>query len=163
MREQDPRVPAEVESYLIGLYARAGQAGGGLGGAAGGGTAGGLGGAAGGARGGARGARRLKTVVEDRTGVASEQADGLIARVGQAFPRAEVLAADDHMIRFAIPVGRTGLQHVVADITLDYRRSPEQRTAPPGGVLVRAYGKEGILNRKPTARTADAVLNLLAS
>jgi hypothetical protein len=147
VREQDARVPVEVEQYLIGLYARAGQVGGSLGGAG-----------DGGARGGARGAARLRTVVEDRTVSTSTPGSGVPARVTEAFPQAERISARDDVLRLAIPLGRTGLQRIVVDVRL---AGPTPEATQP--VLVRAYGKEGLLSRKPTARIADQVAQLLAN
>jgi hypothetical protein len=140
VREQDSRVPPEVDQYLIELYARAGQIGGG----------------SGGARGGARGAGLLKTVVEDRTGATAKPYSQLLAEVTAVWPRAKQLPAVGPALRIAIPLGVTGLAHIVVDIKPSDSAST---TAAP--VLVRAYGKEGLLNRKPTARIADHVAQVI--
>jgi hypothetical protein len=52
----------------------------------------------------------------------------------------------------------TGVQKVVVDVS---RNVSEQ--GGPNGLLVRAYGKEGVLSRKPTSRTADQVAQILSS
>ncbi len=147
--EQQPEVPEAVEEFLIGLSAAAGQLGGGIGGGlAGHGGAGGRGGA----RGGARAARMLKTIVEQRAGVAPGTPDQVVARLIAALPAAMQLPADDH-VRFAVPVGRTGLQQIVVDLVFGL-----PATTPSGpGVQVRlcGYGKEGLLSRKPTRTVTD--------
>lgn len=148
MREQDPSVPHEVEEYLVAANAAAGAIGGSLGGAIGAGVAGA---APAGARGGARGARWLKTVVEERAGASPGTRDDVLQRVAAAFPQALELARQDDLVRLAVPIGRTGLQHIVVDLML---RSAAGFTE----VRLRAYGKEGLLSRKPTAATADKVL-----
>lgn len=153
MRKQDPRVPAEVEDYLVGSIADAGAMGGSIGGAIGGGGAGAVGGRRGGASGGSRTAARMRTVVADRTGVAPVDKETAWAAISAAFPRAFALAADEPILRVVIPLGRTGLQHVVADIAVG-RLQPQLPS-------VRTYGKEGLLNRKPTARTADEIVSAL--
>lgn len=150
MREQDPRVPQEVEDYLVGQIARAGELGG---------AVGGLGAGAGGRRGGTRGAQRLKTVVAERSGmVPAAAADDLASRVVAELPRAKQLevTAPENVVRMVVPIGLTGLQRIIVDVS-----------ATPAGdsaeVLVRAYGKEGLLSRKPTERTAEQVWEALAS
>jgi hypothetical protein len=155
MSEASPEVPAEIESYLIELYARAGQIGGSIGAAAAGaagspGAA--LAGSRGGARGGARGAARLKTKVEVRDGEAAGTGAEAAARLIAAFPKARRLPADDR-VRLAVPVGLTGLQQVVLDLEL----GPEQDGAaiPHVHAQLSGYGKEGLLSRKPTRTITD--------
>ncbi len=144
MPDLQPEVPEAIEEFLIGLVARAGQ----IGGRAGGGTAG----ARGGERGAARGARRQKTTVEQRTGDAPGTSDQVVARLVAAFPAATRLQASDH-VRFAVPVGVTGLQQIVVDIVLG------QPEVGSGGSRVHVqlcgYGKEGLINRKPTRTITD--------
>jgi hypothetical protein len=159
VRQQDPRVPHEVEEYLVDRNAAAGELGGRIGGSIGGGLAGvggrgGAGGARGGARGGALGARMLKTVVEERVGVCPGTAQEMLARVAAAVPQARELSRDGERTRFAVPLGRTGLQHIVVDLVLRPLGSDPATTE----VRLCAYGKEGLLSRKPTAATADKVL-----
>jgi hypothetical protein len=134
MSEAEPEVPAEIEDYLIGLSARAGQIGGSVGGRAG---------ARGGERGGARGAARMKTKVERRSGDAPGTAEQAIARLTGAFPKARALPAGDH-VRLAVPLGRTGLQQVVLDA--EFGQSAESHVP----VRLRGFGKEGLISRKPT-------------
>jgi hypothetical protein len=150
-----PGVPDQVENYLIELYARAGQLGGAIGGIAAG-AVGGAGAAAagsrGGARGGARGATRLKTKVESRSGEARGTPADITARLNRAFPKAIPLSAPDRA-RMAVPLGLTGLQHIVIDLIL----GPAQ-DAPDGPrvpVTLRGYGKEGVISRKPTRTVTD--------
>jgi hypothetical protein len=147
VREQDPRVPQDVEDYLVGQIARAGELGSVLGAAPGG------------RRGGTRGAQRLKTVVAERSGmIPAAAADDLAARVVAELPRAKQLdvAVPEDLVRMVVPVGITGLQRIVVDLS-----------ATPAGdsaeVRVRAYGKEGLLSRKPTEATAEKVLEALTS
>jgi hypothetical protein len=139
MSEAEPEVPAEIEDYLIGLYARAGQIGGSIGGRAG---------AGGGARGGARGAARMKTKVELRSGDAPGTAEQVTARLTGAFPKAKALAAGDH-VRLAVPLGLTGLQQVV----LDAEFGPQAGSHVP--VRLAGFGKEGMISRKPTRTVTD--------
>lgn len=147
MREQDPRVPPEVEQYFIDLFSRAGELGGVMGGGGGGGGGG-----------GARGAKRLKTLVEDRIIARTATPDDVEAQLSEAFPKAQRLPAPAEVLRVAIPIGMTGMQKVVVDVS---RNATEQDG--PNELLVRAYGKEGMLSRKPTSRTADQVAQILSS
>ncbi|HEV7206787.1 MAG TPA: hypothetical protein VGN18_19440 [Jatrophihabitans sp.] len=142
MREPDPRVPPEVEQYLIDVHSRAGEMGGAV---SGHGRAG--------ARGGARAAGRLRTIVEDRAVPSAKTGAVAQAQLTESFPAAERLPAHADVLRLGIPVGLMGLQMVIVDIT----------PAGAGSLLVRAFGKEGLISRKPTARTADQVAQLLAS
>lgn len=125
---QDDRVPVEVEEYLISVIAQAG------------GSAGG--------QGAATAARRMKTVVVERTIKIDLESD-IAEAIRLAHPAAIALPVDDDLQRFAVPLGRTGLNRVVVDILDD-------------GRTLRAYGKEGLLSRKPTKRVADEVERLLA-
>jgi hypothetical protein len=150
-REQDPRVPPEVEEYLVGLNMAAGAAGAKLAtpiGAFGGVSSSHL--SRRGARGGERGARWLRTLVEERAVPAGMSSEAVTAAVLAANPRATRMQSGPTVLRFALPLGRTGLQHVVLDVPL---------TEGP----LRAFGKEGLLNRHPTARTADEVAAQLAA
>lgn len=152
-KPQDPRVPDEVEEYLVERSARAGQIGGGIGGAIGGGDGGFLGGRSGGARGGERGARRIHTSVEERTAHVQLTEEQIRARVVSAAPRAQEMPAND-VLRWAVPVGSTGLTQVVIDVAT---------TVDDGGVQVvlRAFGKEGLITRHPTKQLADQLLTAL--
>jgi hypothetical protein len=140
MSQAEPEVPPEIENYLIGLSAHAGQIGGSIG------TPGGSGAA--GARGGARGAARLKTKVEQRTGEAPGTAEQVTVRLTAAFPKAQPLPAGDH-VRLAVPVGVTGLQQIVIDAEL----GPGDGARVP--VRLRGFGKEGLISRKPTRTVTD--------
>lgn len=150
-----PAVPDQVESYLIELYARAGQLGGAIGGIAAG-AIGGPGaasaGSRGGARSGARSAARLKTKIETRSGEARGTSADITARLTRAFPKAILLPAADR-VRVAVPLGVTGLQQIVLDLTF----GPPQDTAdgPRVPITLNGYGKEGLINRKPTRTVTD--------
>jgi len=150
-----PGVPPEIEDYLIGLYARAGQLGGSIGGIAAG-AVGGPGAAAagsrGGARGGARGAARLKTKVESHSGEARGTQAEITARLTAAFPKAVPLPAADR-VRIAVPLGLTGLQQVVIDLMLG--SALDGPDGPRMLITLSGYGKEGIINRKPTRTVTD--------
>jgi hypothetical protein len=149
-------VPPEIEDYLIGLYARAGQLGGSIGGIAAG-AVGGPGAAAaagsrGGARGGARGAAMLKTKVESHSGEARGTPAEITARLAAAFPKAVPLPAADR-VRIAVPLGLTGLQQIVIDLMFGSALDGTDR--PRVLITLCGYGKEGILNRKPTRTVTD--------
>jgi len=151
MPDLQPAVPPEIEDYLIGLSVRAGQIGGSIGSVAAGAIAGpgaAAGAARGGARGGARGAARLKTRVEERAGEAPGTAAEVTARLTAAFPRATPMTASDR-VRMAVPVGITGLQQIVIDVEL----GPASGACVP--VRLRGFGKEGLINRKPTRTITD--------
>jgi hypothetical protein len=100
------------------------------------------------------GARMLKTVIEERVGVCPGTAQEVLRRVAAAVPQARELSRDAERTRFAVPLGRTGLQHIVVDVVLRPLGSDPATTE----VRLCAYGKEGLLSRKPTAATADKVL-----
>lgn len=159
-------VPAEIEQFLIGLSARAGQIGGTVGSLAAGSIAGpgaagaGLAGGRGGARGGARGAARLPTKVEERSGDVPGTPEQVAARLAAAFPRAVRLPAEGR-VRLAVPVGATGLQQVVIDLEF----GPAESHASPGRVPVRlrGYGKEGLISRKPTRTVTDQAWSAVTS
>lgn len=155
MREQDPRVPAEVEDYLVGLMASAGRLGGEIGGKAGGGELGHRGGGRGGERGGARGARLLKTVVAERRGVVPGSPADALARLRQTFPESQELQANG--VRFVVPLGLSGLQRVVVDVTF------QPTAAGQSEALLRSFAKEGLLSRHPAARIADKVWAALST
>jgi hypothetical protein len=140
MSEAPGQVPPEIEDFLTALFARAGQ----IGGAIGGGSAG----SRGGARGGARGAARLKTKVEERSGDVPGNADQVTTRLTSAFPKANRLAAGNH-VRLAVPLGVTGLQQIIIDAEL----SPAEGKSMH--VLLRGFGKEGLLSRNPTRSVTD--------
>jgi hypothetical protein len=154
VREQDDRVPPEVEEYLVDLYAKAGAIGGALGGSVGGGSAGKMGGRRGGARGGARGARRLRTRVEEKSGPVRVGPTEAVSRVVEEYPRTLQLNTEAAM-RLAIPVGITGLQRIVVDL----HYPPDWREGSPAQLL--AFGKEGLFSRRPTAQIADRIWTTL--
>ena len=131
MSREEPEVPPEIEDYLVGLSAHAGEIGGSAG-----------------ARGGAWGAARLKTKVEQRSGDAPGTAEQVTARLTAAFPKAKPLPVGDHL-RLAVPVGVTGLQQIIIDAEL----GPGDGTRVP--VRLRGFGKEGLISRKRTRRVAD--------
>jgi hypothetical protein len=144
-----PTMPPEVEAYFVNLFAEAGR----LGGSIGGGGAG----ARGGARGGAIGARMARSKVYQRDGLAPGTADEVVQRVAAAFPKAMELSAADRL-RLAVPIGLTGLQHVVADLIF----GPAPADQPGVPVRLLCYGKEGLLSRNPTAKTTDKLWSVIA-
>jgi len=146
-------VPVEVEEYLVERSARMGQVGGGVGGAMGGGGAGLLGGRSGGARGGERGARRIHTLVEERTGRLGLTEEQIRTRVESAAPKAQELPAQD-VLRWAVPVGLTGLTHIIIDVS-------STADDGEGQVVLRAFGKEGLITRHPTKQLADELWTAL--
>ena len=151
MSEAESQVPPEIEDYLIGLGAHAGQLGGAIGSVAAGTIAGpgaAAGGSRGGARGGARGAARLKTKIEQRSGDAPGTAEQVTARLTAAFPKATLLPAGDH-VRLAVPAGVTRLQQIVIDAELGAGDGARVH------VRLRGFGKEGLINRKPTRAVTD--------
>lgn len=151
MNAKNSDVPEDVEQLLISVMANAGQLGGHVGG--------GVSAASGGARGAAWTAKRMKTVVEDRAGTTSARTDGLLARIRQEFAGALTLETDNELTRVVIPIGSTGLQQIIVDVRLG--AEGEASVSTTRTFNVRAFGKEGLLSRKPTARTADTVARLL--
>jgi hypothetical protein len=127
-------VPAAVEEYLVGLFSTND--------AASRFTRGGGGGWA---------ARRLRTRVEWRSGIAVGTVEEVVGRLSRVFPRARPLPADDRL-RLSVPVGVTGLQRIVVDVVL-----VTSAAADGTGLLaeVYGYGKEGLLRRGPTRRITD--------
>ena len=140
MAKQRPDVPADIEQYLIGLYAQAGRVGGSLG-------ARGVGGGAG-AVGASFSARRMRTKVEEHAGQVPGTVSEVAARLAAAFPRGERLPAADRL-RLAVPVGPMGLQQIVLDAEL-YPAGPAM-----SHVRLRGFGKEGLINRHPTKTVTD--------
>jgi hypothetical protein len=141
-------VPEAVEEYLVGLIATAGQPGGR--------AARGSAGARRGSRGVARTARIMKTVVEERAGVAPGTPDQVVSRLLAAIPKARELPGGGDRIRFAVPLGHTGLSQAVIDLVF----GPATPTKEGGlGVQVHLYGycKEGLLSRQPTRAAANRV------
>jgi hypothetical protein len=163
MSAEQPEVPAEIEDFLVGLGARAGQTGGAIGGVATGQIAG-VGAAAGarrgGARGGARGAARLRTRVEERSGDAPGTPDQVATRLTTAFPRATRLPAADH-VRLAVAVGVTGLQQIVID--LEFSPAKSQADSAYVQVRLRGFGKEGLISRKPTRAVTNQAWSAVMS
>jgi hypothetical protein len=102
----------------------------------------------------------IKTTVEQRAGLVPGTSEQITARLMAAFPKAVRLPADGHM-RLAVPVGRTGLQQVVVDLVT----GPSGETPGESGVQVRlcGYGKEGLLNRKPTRTITDQAWSALTT
>jgi hypothetical protein len=150
MSQAEPEVPAEIEDYLIGLSVRAGQIGGQIGGVVAGAIAGpgGAAGSRGGPRSAAWTAARMKTRVEQRNGDVPGTAEQVTARLTGAFPKAKPLPAGEHL-RLAVPLGLTGLQHIVLDA--EFGPATESHVQ----VRLRGFGKEGLLNRKPTRTVTD--------
>ena len=102
----------------------------------------------------------LKTLVEQRTGERSGVPAEFKQRVADEFAQAQTLPSDDDVWRIAIPVGRTGLQQIVVDLRLTRVAGADP---PMTTIRLLAFGKEGLLSRKPTAKTADRVWAALAS
>ena len=151
MSETDHEVPAEIEAYLVGLSAHAGQIGGAFGSVAAGAIGGpgaALGAGRGGARGGAWGAARLKTKVEQRSGAAAGTTEQVAARLIAAFPKAIALPTAGR-VRLAVPVGVTGLQQIVIDAEF----GPANESSVQ--VRLRGFGKEGLISRKPTRTVTE--------
>jgi hypothetical protein len=136
-------VPNEVERYLVELMTNAGQ----IGGSIGGGSAG----ARGGGRGAAWAAKRMSTVVVDRS-TTTPLPDDVVERCRAAFDRTIDLDATDVTARFSVPLGRSGLQQVVVDLVVDTARGGDAQ------VSVRTYAKEGWLSRHPARRVADEAI-----
>lgn len=143
---KDPRVPVEVEDYLIALCARAGRIGGSAGSARGGA----------GAFGAAWAATWMKTKVEERSGNVPGTPDEVAARLAAAFPKAKPLPAAG-CLRLAVPIGITGLQQIIINLDI--------APAGPGGVhaLLRGYGKEGLFSTHPTVQTVDRAWSAVQS
>lgn len=142
-----PDVPPEVEDHLVGLFASAGGVGGRLGGGAPGGS--------GGAKGGAAAARRMRTKVERRSGPSEAFPPQVWERVDAEVPKRIDLPRDGGA-RFAVPVGRTGLQQVVVDLDVELVDGRGSR------LTLVVYGKEGLLSRRPTRATADRIWAAIA-
>ena len=100
----------------------------------------------------------MRTVVEDRALPRPYVRSDALARIALAFPKYVALPSSDLVLRVAIPVGLTGMQQVVVDIAPLGAESPGAN-----GTAVRAYGKEGLLSRKPTKRTADQIVSVLST
>jgi hypothetical protein len=64
-------------------------------------------------------------------------------------PEAGRLPAEG-VLRWVVPIGPTGLNHVVVEVAVD-------ANSRAGEVFLRAYGKEGLLTHHPTKRLADEV------
>lgn len=76
----------------------------------------------------------------------------VVARCRRHLPRLEEVPGPPDRVRFVVPVGRTGLQQIVVDVISGAPGAADEST-----MTVRAYGKEGLINRKPTMRTAAEV------
>lgn len=139
MAKQRPEVPADIEQYLIDLYARRGAAGGSLAAWGGGGA---------GAAGASFTARRLRTKVEEHAGQVPGTVAQAAARLAAAVPVAQQLPAADNC-RLAVPVGLTGLQQIILDAEF-YPAGPAM-----SHVRLRGFGKEGLVNRNQTRRVTD--------
>jgi hypothetical protein len=163
VREQDPRVPPDVERYLAEVFVRAAALGAGWGGSLGTGFSG-RSAARGATRAAAWKARMIRTVVQDRDVPGSITSEELLATVAQAFPRAHRLPAKDGGLRLAIPVSRFGMQRVVVDVQGDPPPpgTDPYYTVPHGALHVRAYCKQGVIRRRLTAHTADRFVRALA-
>lgn len=147
MSADESEVPPAVEEYLIGLFASAGRKGGRLGGGAAGGS--------GGSKGGAAAARRMRTKVERRSGPSEAFPPQVWERLDAEVPKRIDLERDGGA-RFAVPLGRTGLQQVVVELDVELVSSRGSR------LTLVVYGKEGLLSRKPTRATADRIWAAIA-
>jgi hypothetical protein len=159
------RVPPEVDRFLVGHYVRAGAIGAGIGSSVGSGGAGSANGARGGARGAGFVARLMRTSVQDRDVPGSMTSDRLLAQLADVFPRAHRLASGPGVLRMAVPIGRTGLQQVVVDITGDPAPpgTDPYYVVPHGALHLRAYCKQGLGHPRLTARTIDRVVRALSA
>ena len=102
----------------------------------------------------------LRTLVEERTGERAGAPAELKQLVKDEYPQVQTLSSDSDVWRIAISIGRTGLQQIVVDL----RFTPVAGADPPVTTIrLLAFGKEGLLSRKPTAKTADRVWAALAS
>ncbi len=143
-------VPDEVEALLVDVARTAGALGGSIGGSLGGGF--GRAGAAGGASGGESAARRMKTKSATEVVPFDGELSDVVGRCRRHLPRLVEVPGPPDRVRFVAPVGRTGLQQIVVDVIVGVLGAAGEAT-----VTVRAYGKEGLISRKPTARTAAEV------
>ena len=80
----------------------------------------------------------------------------MTARLTAAFPKATRLPAGDHL-RLAVPVGVTGLQQIIIDAEF----GPGDGTHVHVGL--RGFGKEGLINRKPTRTVTDQAWAVITS
>lgn len=147
MAAPQPDVPTAVEEYLIELFSSAGARGGQVGG--------GRAGARGGSRGGASAAKRMRTRVERRSGPAEAFPPEIWERLDEELPNRIELPRESGA-RFAVPIGRTGLQQVVVDLEVELGSARGSR------LTLVAYGKEGLLSRRPTRATADRIWAAIA-
>jgi hypothetical protein len=158
---QDAQVPPEVEQILVqgfGAEARsAGEVGAALGTVVNPYVSGRA--VAAGGRGAERGAKRaagmLRTKIEERTGAVALSPSAIAERALRSVDRAQQIPAGA-MFRMLVHFGLGGMCPIVVDI---------ETTEQGQGTLIRlrAFGKEGLLNRHPTRRVADLVWKTLAA
>jgi hypothetical protein len=148
------QVPQAVEEFLVSWIAEAGRLGGSVGAVVN--PAASTGGARGGARGRGWAARRMRTVIAGREGPVIASANEALSCVRSQHPKAIELEGEGEVVRLVVPVGRTGLQRIVVDL---HYPSDWQAGKPVG---IRAYGKEGLLSRHPTEKTAESVFFALS-
>jgi hypothetical protein len=86
----------------------------------------------------------------------TKPANEALACVRLQHPNVFELGSDEGVVRLVVPVGRTGLQCAVIDLDypLDWQAGENMR--------LRAYGKEGLLNRHPTEKAAESVFRALS-
>jgi len=102
----------------------------------------------------------LRTKVEERSGDAPGTPDQVAARLSAAFPRATRLPAAGHA-RLAVPIGVTGLQQIVIDLEFGPAEVVADSVRVP--VRLRGFGKEGLINRKPTRAVTDQAWSAVMS
>lgn len=162
MREQDERVPVEVEEYFVGIYAGAGELGSEIGAEISGMINGGIARRSHAGRGGARGAvwaaRKLKTTVEERAGVLPGTPDQLRQRVYDAFTGLQTLRNEPNLWRITISVGLSGMQQVVVDLSL----APSSQFQLATDVRLLAFCKQGLLRANFAKQIADRMWAALA-
>ena len=113
-------------------------------------------GSRGGASGGAFAARILKTTVEERFGAVAGGWQRALERTATELADIKPLVREEDLVRYSVAWGRNSVQKVVVDV----RRV--DGPAKAGGhevsdVLLRAFCKEGLFSRGPTAKIADRV------
>jgi hypothetical protein len=92
-------------------------------------------------------------LVEERTGPLQLSEEQIRARVASAAPKAQEMPAQN-VLRWAVPLGLTGLTHVVVDVATTADKGE-------GQVVLRAFGKEGLITRHPTKQLADELWTAL--
>jgi hypothetical protein len=98
----------------------------------------------------------MRTVIAGREGPVIVSANEALSCVRVQHPKAIELEGDEEVVRLVVPVGRTGLQGIVVDL---HYPSDWQGGKP---IRIHAYGKEGLLSRHLTEKTAESVFLALS-